>query len=429
MAGRQQALVVCGASELLRNGGFIAAAQSRGLALIGLNETAVRCLDLRQITRVADGGGLSVPWEMHELAPSDEAGTLAILSECARRYEIRGTLALREDWVRWAALAADFFGLPSIGLRAAQVCRDKLLQRLYLARWSPRYQVIMPGSHDAPPAISLPAVLKPTCRSGSSGVRLIKDEVALRAQLAQYQPDEVALLEESVTGPEYSVETLVQDGQQIFESITAKRTNEAGSQYFVELAHTVPATSLTDADRHTLIAANHDILQALDVRDGITHAEYRLTNGRPTLMEINARLPGGSIPTLYRLAVGASLESAIVQIALGEPASYPQPRRYARQVYLDHPCGILKDVHVDDTLAARLWWLSEEGRYPDVPAVAAGSAARVPVVLVGPKRGAQLEAIRASGDRSVMFIADAPTGETLDEVEHAARSAITIEVS
>jgi hypothetical protein len=430
MATGQSALVLLGASGILRINGFVQSAEERGLALLGLEEEGVPFVDPRQLPeRVAS-------WEMREASPADEAGILAILAEWESRYRIRGICSLREQFVRAAALAADYLGLPSIGLRAAQVCRDKLLQRLYLRAWSPRYQVISPADGSTPDAgrlsadIAFPAVLKPTGRYGSSGVRRVRDPAELRSWLGHYEPGETVLLEEAVAGPEYSVEALVQHGKPFFESITAKRTNEDSGQFFVEMGHSVPAVGLTKRERQALLTANREILAALDVRDGIVHAEYRLASGRVVLMEVNARLPGDSIPGLYRLATGASLETALTQIAVGEPASYPAPRRHARQVFLEHPPGILKDVHIDITLATRAWWLSDSSVPPGpTAAYESESPAALRLVTVFKQRGESLSEMTNSRDRAVTFVIDAASPSDLDLFEQEVRKGIHVEVT
>jgi hypothetical protein len=63
-------------------------------------------------------------------------------------------------------------------------------------------------------------------------------------------------------------------------------------------------------------------------------------------MEAAARTPGDGIMPLYHLATGRPVEPAIIRIALGETAEHPAPQRYARQVYFEHECGLLRDVEV-----------------------------------------------------------------------------------
>ncbi|GAA3053146.1 hypothetical protein GCM10020000_38580 [Streptomyces olivoverticillatus] len=144
-------------------------------------------------------------------------------------------------------------------------------------------------------------------------------------------------------------------------------------------------------------------------------------------MEVAARTPGDGLLVLYHLATGAPLEPEIVRIALGEPAAYPVPGRYARQVYLEHESGTLGDVTVDWPGVEPVWvgdggmWLTiEPGGEDDAPALRA--------VLVLKDRGSELGPLLSSDDRAVSFVIDAPTPRELDELERRVREAITVTV-
>ena len=71
-----------------------------------------------------------------------------------------------------AAVVADLLGLPAPGLRAARVCRNKYLQRRYLAAWSPRSDARRPATGRDGPADGWTGsrrCVKPVGRSASSG--------------------------------------------------------------------------------------------------------------------------------------------------------------------------------------------------------------------------------------------------------------------
>ncbi|MFI7213154.1 acetyl-CoA carboxylase biotin carboxylase subunit family protein [Micromonospora maritima] len=247
--------------------------------------------------------------------------------------------------VEQTGIVADALGLPGPGIRAARVCRNKYLQRFYLSQWGPRLVVVPPQGRAGLDVSSMPfpAVLKPSGRRSSSGVRAVHDPGSLPVLLTEYPAAETLLVEEYVVGAEYSVEAVVQHGRIVFESATQKRTTEDGSDWFVELAHTVPAPP--GAEHEALLAANRDIVDRLGVVAGIVHTELRLgRDGRPVLMEVAARTPVDGIMPLYHLATGRALEQTIMEVALDEPATHPRPRRYARQVYLPQPSGTLQDV-------------------------------------------------------------------------------------
>ena len=159
---------------------------------------------------------------------------------------------------------------------------------------------------------------------------------------------------------------------------------------------------------------------------GISHAEFRITaDGEVCLMEIAARAAGDSIVTLYHLATGTPMEEAMLAVALGEPASYPQPRRFARQVYLRHEPGVLRGVRVDG-LAAQVTWLPDRWMWP--PVTPASGDGALHMVVSGRAAGAELDEIRQSGDRSLMYVIDAPTIAALDALEARCDAAISLDI-
>jgi hypothetical protein len=350
-------------------------------------------------------------------------------------HRIRAVLAFGEDFVEAAALVADHLGLPSPGLRASRVCRDKLLQRRYLAAWSPRSRLLAPEARADVAATwtEFPAVLKPTGREASSGVCRVADRAELLEALADgYEPDEPLLLEQFVDGHEVSVETLVQHGRVVFASVTGKRTNERGGTFFVEMGHSAPDPSLDDATRAAVLDTNRAVLGRLDFRDGIAHAEYRITDdSRTYLMEVAARAAGDSIVTLYHLATGEPMEEPLLAIAIGEPASYPLPRRFVRQVYVEHEPGVLRGAAIDrgpDGIDADLTWLADRWMWPKVRPRAADDPATVHMVVVGRSRGDRLEEVRQSAHRSLMYVVDAAAPADLDAIEARCERAISLDV-
>lgn len=348
------------------------------------------------------------------------AGPIAAALAWRQRYEIVGAYAVGETMVEPTGLIVDALGLPGAGPRASRVCRSKYLQRWYLPEFSPA--VAFAGNDLS--QVRFPAVVKPSGRHSSCGVVTVDDAQALRAELAGYDGQETVLVEEKISGPEYSVESLVQHGKILFASVTSKDTNDHAGRYNVELAHTVPSDHPHVSQ--LLLEANQRVLDALELRDGVTHAEWRVTaGGHAVLMEIAARPPGGGLCSLYQLATGRPLETEVLRIALGEQADYPPVRRYARQVYLEHGEGVLRDVTVD-------WpgvipeWVGEAGVWRQPEPLPADAAAALRAVHVYKDRGAVLGPLTSCDDRAVAFFVDAPTAAELDEVTERVRRAITI---
>ncbi|WP_331767505.1 ATP-grasp domain-containing protein [Embleya sp. NBC_00896] len=354
------------------------------------------------------------------------AGAVARTTAWRETYTIVGAYAVGDYLAEPTGLLADGLGVRSPGLRASRACRSKYLQRWYAPELGPGSLTVPAGERDTADlgAVRFPAVVKPASRASSSGVETVEDPAGLRRRLATYPDHEVVLVEEKVIGPEFSVESLVQEGRVIFASVTDKETSDSHTHTFVEMAHSVP--SAREDLREALLAANRRLLDALAFENGITHSEWRVGgDGRPRLMEVAARTPGDGLLTLYQLATGRPLEPEILRVALGEPASYPEPHRHTRQVYLEHECGTLEDVVVDWP-DVRPEWIGDSGVWPDIKPGEPGEGPTLRAVLVLRKRGSDLVPLASSDDRSVTFFIDAPTPDGLDALEQRVRGAIRI---
>lgn len=412
-----KAVVFCGAAAVSWNPDFLSSARRRGLAVLALEAPGTRYAEAAlQAAGDAVAGSAMVE-------PGDIGALITHVGDWSQAYDIVGMCALREDWVEATAVLADRLGVPSLGPRAASICRNKRAQREVLAALSPRWSELTRdtlGEWEV-----FPAVVKPVDGMGSTGVTPVSDRRALCAAFDEAPAGAGLLVEERTVGAEYSVESLVQAGEIVFAGVTGKRTAEDTSGWFVELAHTVPAF-LSPESRAVLLEANSAVVRAIGARNGILHTEFRLTpTGEAVVTEVNGRCPGGSIPSLYRLATGVSLEDAVVALATGAEVTYPDPTRCARQVYLDHPEGVLDDVVMGAGCPAPVWLAHAGTRPPLEPAEEARAASLRAVTVIKP-RGATLTAPRSNQDRAVTCILDAPTHAELDRLEAGAIAAIHI---
>ncbi|MFJ8472360.1 acetyl-CoA carboxylase biotin carboxylase subunit family protein [Kitasatospora sp. NPDC094011] len=409
---RPDALLLMGDLVVLaRQGRLITEARRRGLAplaVVSLDTDLDRLAELR-----ADASHpLSGLAEVVQVADAQVATVAPAVQPLLRRYHVRGVISVGEVFVEPVGVLADTLGLPGTGSKAALICRNKLLQRTAAPAYAPSWQTV-PADERAGftlPAERLPAVVKPAGRFYSSGVRMVHDQEELTAALAALAPHEIALVESRVVGPEFSVEALVQGGEVLWSGVTGKESNESGGSFFTEVEHTSPA-ELDEASRTALVEANREVLRSVGVRDGITHAEYRLTEDGVVLMEVAARLPGDAITFLWELATGEGVEPAMIDLATGVPTSHPQPRRRARQHFVDHPHGRLVDVTAED---AEVSWIVRDDRWPVLTPLDPQAPAALRGVLVGRRVGDLLDAQVDSGHRSASLIVDAPLDESID---------------
>jgi len=430
----RSAVILLGGLVATWNHRFLHAAARRGLEVLLLDGPASG-IDARHERGLRSGP----PHPLARIAghavhaADDSAGVLEACLAWARDFDVRGVCCLREEYVDSAGLLTDLLGLPSPGLRASRVCRNKYLQRRYLGLWSPASELVGPRDRLARARTwnRFPAVVKPVGRLASSGVRLVLTGGELLACLDDYSPTEVLQFEERIVGPEFSVESLSRDGVALYAEVTEKRTTEGDSPYFVELGHTTPAVHLSEASRASLLATHAAVLERLQFGTGIAHGEYRITGGgRVVLTEVAVRPPGDSIMALHWLATGFALEDAVLGLALGEDVAPPaSARRYARQVYLAHHPGVLTAVEVDASVGMDLTWFDiAEVR----DQIVSGSADADPPslrCLLGLKPvGTPLGPLRESADRAAMFVVDAPTPDELDAIEDSVRRGTRLRV-
>lgn len=350
---------------------------------------------------------------------------LCAVQDWVREYEVKAAVCCGEVFVDPAGALGELLRLPGPGGWASRVCRDKIMQRTALNAFGPRWRAVAPAERSLAEPPCYPAVVKPAGRMYSSGVCRVDDAEQLRAALGQFGPEESVLLEELVEGPEFSVEALVYDGDVLWSGITAKRTNEDGGRFFTEMGHICPAPGLTAADEAALTSANAGVLAKIGLRDGITHAEFRLSRGTAVLMEVAARLPGDAITALWHLATGAPMEPAIIDLALGVKTRYPQPTRRAAQRYADHESGVLGEVH--STLeGAGVSWIKRDGLWPATEVADADAPPRCTAVLVARESGDLLGTQVDSGARSVSVVGDAPLSADLDALGREWVSAVRV---
>ncbi|MFG2328772.1 ATP-grasp domain-containing protein [Streptomyces sp. NPDC048604] len=250
-----------------------------------------------------------------------------------------GIFGFTESHVLGAALAQDRAGLPGPSFQAAVISRNKALQRgRFRTHGIGQPEFLLTDDVAAPAAAEwagtrLPVVLKPLSSAGSDGVELAPDAAAFAAAAARRASERPILVEQAVEGPEYSWEALVRDGEVWFANVTAKTTT--GAPHFVELEHRA-AAPLPPADAERVAALGRAVLDAIGMRTGIVHLEFRLTSEGPAVMEVAVRTPGDYIMELCSLTYGIDWFEMVVRLAVGAelPAPPEGPVRHAASLFV-----------------------------------------------------------------------------------------------
>ncbi|MFF7590362.1 ATP-grasp domain-containing protein [Kitasatospora purpeofusca] len=240
-----------------------------------------------------------------------------------------GVVSSCDYYLPTVAAVAEHLGLP--GPRADAVraaCRKDLTRDRLMAAGVPGPRFAL--CHDLPEAfaaareIGYPLVLKPVDLCAGMYVRRIADErelITAQQALADFpvnargqHREPAVLLEELLTGPEVSVETVSFDGEVRVVGVTGKTVG--GAPAFVETGHLFPAdleAALTEAAAGTAVAA----LEALGLDQVVAHTELKLTPHGPRIVEVNPRPAGNRITELVRRVTGVDLAAACVDVALG----------------------------------------------------------------------------------------------------------------
>ncbi|MFJ8860521.1 argininosuccinate lyase [Streptomyces sp. NPDC102451] len=292
---------------------FCAAARDRGMRPVMLTRRPERYPYLTQ-----DGIDVVV------LDTTDGAVVLAACRELADGAGLAGVTSSSEYFIATAAATADALGLPAPDAEAVERCRDKARQRTVLAEAGvavPRFAEVKDAASASRAAteMGLPVVVKPVAGSGSIGVLLCEtaENAGRWADRLLTGPDSDGhgrvLVEEYVTGPEYSVETF--DDR----VVTVVGKHLGAVPHFVETGHDVPARA-DEREQARLGETTLRALAALRLGWGPAHTELRLSRRGPVVIEVNPRLAGGMIPVAIERATGTDLVDATIARVCGQPA-------------------------------------------------------------------------------------------------------------
>ncbi|MFE0055335.1 ATP-grasp domain-containing protein [Streptomyces sp. NPDC059003] len=304
-----------------------------------------------------------------EIADPDDAQALTAAGQAlAGRHELAGVATWTEWYLVQTARLARRLGLPSNSPEVMGAARNKASARTLFARHGVPSAASMTTrslleAALAAETIGYPVVLKPAARAGSIGVIRIDRAEELPGGFAFASAgardgieSTKVLVEEYLDGPEVSVECVTHRGHTTAVAVTRKRLGEA--PYFEEVAHSVDAADpLLDQVAPVATAA----IKALGITDGVSHVEMRLVNGRPRLIEVNARIGGDMIGHLVKLATGVDLARAAADTACDQTPDLTRTRHSAAAIRLLYPSasGTLTHCHLDPGFAARTPWLEQ----------------------------------------------------------------------
>ena len=284
----------------------------------------------------------------------------------ARRTPLDAVVAVDEQGVRVAALAARELGLNHNSVEAVARATDKYAMRQAFALADveqPKFRMVTADQDVATvvASVGFPCVIKATTLSGSRGVVRVAsdDEAAAAAKLIRkiitvegVGASAGLLVEQYVPGVEVAVEGVLHRGVLRILAVFDKPVPLDGP-YFEETIYVTP--SRLDPERLAQIRLRtHEAVAALGLTEGPIHAELRLDGDRTWIIEVAARSIGGLCSRALGFRDGVTLEQLILRQAVGLPIGHIERESAASGVMmLPIPkTGVLQGVSGRDAARA-----------------------------------------------------------------------------
>src|SRR5437764_4012790 len=277
----------------------------------------------------------------------------------AREHPIAAILAVDDAATELAALASAALGLAHNSPQAAEAARNKLLMRTLMSRGGAPCPVFRPFSLGADPdeiatQVTYPCVAKPLRLSGSRGVTRANnpDEFVAafnrlkRLLLSEgYTEQDSLLVEDFIPGFEVALEGILTHGQLKVLTLFDK-PDPLDGPFFEETIYVTPSRLPTDV-QEAIARCVTTAAASLELREGPVHAELRINEQGPWMLEIAGRSIGGLCSTILEFGSGMCLEELILRHAIGQEITSIEREYHAAGVLIIsiHTAVILKAVH------------------------------------------------------------------------------------
>jgi len=244
-------------------------------------------------------------------------------------------LALGDRATPAAAYAARALGIPGNAPEAVEACRNKLRQREVLAAAGlpvPEFFSFSLGADlaDVVRRVKFPCVVKPLTLAASQGVvrannaeefeRAVERIRALltspEIQILREPGLDRLLVEKYIPGKEVAIEGLMEDGRLRVLAIFDKPEPLEGP-YFEETIYVTPSR-LPEEMQRAIVECAARAVRALGLATGPLHAEFRVNDEGPWVLEAAPRPIGGLCGRALRFGEARiSLEELLLRHALG----------------------------------------------------------------------------------------------------------------
>ena len=297
---------------------------------------------------------------LEELITMPEGMTLEQITNTvtylARARHFDRIVALDEFDMEVAAHLREHMRIPGMGRTAIAHFRDKLAMR-YAARAAgiaePEFTRVLfhEEVREWMDRVPDPWVLKPRAEASAIGIRKMHNAEQVWQTIEDLgDRQSFFLLEQFVPGDIFHVDGIVSEGEVVFAAVSGygkppmQVMHEGG-------VFTTRVLDRGSAETRTLTAINAELIPALGMVRGVTHAEYiRGADGRFYFLEAAARVGGAFIAEVVEFATGVNLwrEWARIEVAWLRGLRYSVPE--LRPLYAGSVLCLAKTAEPDTSM-------------------------------------------------------------------------------
>ena len=323
----------------------------------------VIAVDMPQLLAQEWNFSLGVDFGDPRRAAEEIVNTLANAGEAVEGDNgLDAVLALDDGGARVAALLAERLGLAHNDPMASEAARNKFRMRTMLASCGapvPAFSEFRTDDNlkeiiaQAEEEIGYPCVIKPEELNGSRGVIRadLRCELAaavrrLKSLIGEGQP---FLIEGYIPGVEVALEGLI-DRNQLHCLALFDKPDPLVGPYFEETIYVTPSRLPQDV-QSAIVESTEKAARGLGLQTGPIHAELRINENGPWIVEVAGRSIGGLCSRILRFGMevgnGSSLEELILRQASGLPLDNLERESQAGGVMMIPipAAGILRSVN------------------------------------------------------------------------------------
>ena len=322
---------------------------------------AAQRLDVDVVRGVDVPGQLAELWNLPlALDFSKVEHAIRAIVEYAAEQPLDAIVSVDDSATILATHAAAALDLPHNPLNAAEAARDKGLMRRLFAEAGVASPVFRRFPLAADPGevadqVTYPCVVKPLRLSGSRGVIRADDPEHFVAAFRRLRrillgdgdalETTDVLVEDFIPGFEVALEGLLTDGS-LHTLALFDKPDPLDGPFFEETIYITPSR-LPAVTQRAIADCAAAAAHAIGLRDGPVHAELRVNDHGPWMLEIAGRSIGGLCSTILEFGSGMCLEELILRHALGFAIpSFDRTSSAAGVMMIPIPKGgILKAVH------------------------------------------------------------------------------------